>query len=386
VVNIPYHAHLGTPDSDDFNVFPGFKATFQEGMTYDQAKKKCRPILDHIYNVWGRRGLNNHRFLLECIVKPIRELIRNEIFLTLIGEEGCGKSCIFEFLEKFVCGKDLFLTVCGLESITRNFNSALAGKLFVFIDEAANMKAEKAISANEMERMKKLITGSTIQIEPKGKDTYIIDNYLSPILGTNNKLAVRWDGAARRAQAETCETLNNFHLFTSLTPKQYFNELYSHFTQEMGDAFYTFCVLSKPFCDLRAPHVSDTLREIKEESKPLIHTFFRDVFESGEFSMSKDIEIEIEDNDEEVSKEVYIRTARLYRRYEKWHKITNNGKLWSMDAFTKYAKTYPGLEHIPKKQIAGVKCSRFKVNKSLHENITVIVDKAMTPLLDFLSS
>ena len=119
------------------------------------------------------------------IVKPH---IKTKVFVFLFSKQGYGKSTITSFLTNYIFGENHSLTTSGLDSVTGKFNSLLAGKVVVNVEELPSTQEQ---FHNQFDKMKHLISGNTINIEPKGKEHYEIRNYSNFIGCGNNRHALK---------------------------------------------------------------------------------------------------------------------------------------------------------------------------------------------------
>jgi len=105
--------------------------------------------------------------------------------LYLKSIEGVGKSTLTEFFAKFVIGPDLTL-VSGSGPLKVRFNEPLANKLLVIFEELETFSFNdwQLVSA----KLKRYATGALIQIHPKGKPEYTLDNINNYIINSNMSL------------------------------------------------------------------------------------------------------------------------------------------------------------------------------------------------------
>ena len=100
--------------------------------------------------------------------------------IAIRGGPGDGKSIICEQLMSRILG-DMLLRVANQRIILGDFNESLTGKLLTVLEEAA-FAGDKAA----FDRMKEMITGATVHINPKFKAPITIDNYSRLILISNH--------------------------------------------------------------------------------------------------------------------------------------------------------------------------------------------------------
>ncbi len=103
--------------------------------------------------------------------------------VVLQGKQGTGKGCLVNQFEYFLGGH--FLHIASQKQLTGNFNNHLKNALMVFCDEGywAGSKSDEGM-------LKALITEPSFQIEPKGKDSFPVKNFVNLIIASNNKWVV----------------------------------------------------------------------------------------------------------------------------------------------------------------------------------------------------
>lgn len=103
--------------------------------------------------------------------------------VVLQGKQGTGKGCLVNQFENFLGSH--FLHVASQKQLTGNFNNHLKNALMVFCDEGywAGSKSDEGM-------LKALITEPSFQIEPKGKDSFPVKNFVNLIIASNNKWVI----------------------------------------------------------------------------------------------------------------------------------------------------------------------------------------------------
>ena len=342
VVCEPYHLDLVHPSKlncSKLNIFKGFKAKFRKDLSIDDCEKICKPLLDHLYESVCNGDESTYKRFLEHIFYPIRELVKSEVMVSIIGPQGLGKTILFDFLEKYVFGENLLHQVAGLDAITGKFNSLIEGKLFICINETHQAGSAKGISLKQTEILKEIITGSNVNIEPKTKDIIKVKNCSSLFLTSNNDQPIIVAKDDRR----------NFIIKTSTVVKPlsfYKNLAKIIMTQEFGDAFYTLARKSPSFCDIKDVPFNEAKMEVIKASRPRAFDFFSSIFEESTTQIPR-TDLHVSDN------QIYWAVKDAYILYTRWHKETNNGELWNAIRFSKVLKSYNGLEHIDRKRLNG---------------------------------
>ena len=229
----PYHRDRCPSPSNQFNIFEGFQANyvvnaFIEGTTNYE---KIIPLLNHIYVVWANKNDKFYHYILSWLAYPLRYLTKSKIVVMIKGKQGAGKSVIFDFMTRFIYGPHASLTVSGLDSVMGRFNGHLMGKLLVCVDETAI--ADKKQFIQDFDKFKNQITGSTLEIERKGQDKFVVKNICNYAI-TSNHNGIKVEQGDRRY---FCIESSDIYVGN----KDYFDNLIaSCFNQECGDIFYTY--------------------------------------------------------------------------------------------------------------------------------------------------
>ncbi len=375
IVNDPYHFDIGNKDLRTLNTFPGFKARLVPNMTLEEAKIICAPMLDHIFYVWADRDIILYLYLMEWLARPIRDLTRTNIMLSIVGKQGCGKSIVFDFLRDFVIGDKVCLTITGgLSDITGNFNEMLPGTIIAQIDETATAGQPQGLSLSQYEILKTLTTNDVILIKEKYKNARNVKNYCSfAITSNNSQPVIVVDGDRRNAIIECSD-----HLIGNW---KYFENLANEFPK-MGNEFYTLLRLWPNNINLKKIPNTNARQIAIEESKLQGNGFFNEyILDGSEAIDSQFIHFKRSWKNTVDEKRVFILSDDLYDYYKGWHTKTNNGKLWSSCKFIKEAKTCKGLIHHSKFIVDIIKTQKsyFEI-PSEYNNIVKIAISRYSPL------
>jgi len=357
-----------------FNIFPGFRAklipigdrTPTEHASY--CASKCRLLLEHIAHIWAYNNKHLYKYILSWFQQPLKYLKKTEIMMVLLGDEGCGKSIIFDFLRDFLTGPAITGCVALLDEITGKYNPLMANKMFMLIDESANKGENIGKVRYDTERMKHYITGSVITIEEKFKTALELTNNTSFALASNNEQPVSISPLDRRHFINKC---NNQHLGN----REYFKTLSEHLNQECADAFYTYLQLCNWDINiLDIPQTEARLNCIKA-SKAVGSAFFEDVV-SGAHPLPWNKIVSIDGLPA-------IKKDDFYESFKKWHEKTNNGLKWSDNNFCKEAKACKYFLHKPdyRGMVSGKKGERGTYYIFLSEHCTdikIFLDKGQT--------
>ena len=109
---------------------------------------------------------------------------RPTVAIVLRGNQGTGKSAFGYMIGRLLGAskttQGYFTSVATIDRLTGKFNSQLANKLAIFVEELELTKSRSMENA-----LKSLITDPTITIEPKGREPYVEQNY-ARIFGATN--------------------------------------------------------------------------------------------------------------------------------------------------------------------------------------------------------
>lgn len=172
-------------NEDEYNLWTGF--TFEPTEHGD-----CSLFLDHIRaNICNGNAEHFHWvmcWMADLIQRPGR---KPGVALVLRGGEGTGKGVFADMFGELISRH--YMAITNPEHIVGRFNSHLANKILVFMDEAAcsGDKKNQGIIYG-------LVTEPTAAIELKGKDVAPVQNFLRLILSSNHNWMVPANIDARR--------------------------------------------------------------------------------------------------------------------------------------------------------------------------------------------
>lgn len=177
-----------------------------------------QPILDHIKIVWA----NNDELLYKYILSYFHNMLKNpserlQIAMVILGQMGCGKSIICEYMLKHIFGEYCGVKTQGMKRLLSKFQGILENKIMVIIEEPTQLKQENL--SEYTEAMKDFITTLKLIIEKKCVDQYQIDVYHNIIITCNDLKGINVSNHDRRYFIIECSEkfLNNFEYFENLT-------------------------------------------------------------------------------------------------------------------------------------------------------------------------
>ena len=163
----------GTVKATEYNLFRGM-------LIAPDPSGSCSLFHDLIKEVWAQGNPDIYEWVIEYLFHIIaRPGERIGTSIAIRGDYGDGKSIVFKRLQTIL--GDMLLTVANQNLILGEYNEALLGKLVTVLEEAAFAKDKQAF-----DRLKELITGETVVINPKFKAPIAVENYSRMFLISNH--------------------------------------------------------------------------------------------------------------------------------------------------------------------------------------------------------
>jgi hypothetical protein len=151
-------------------------------------------LLDNVCS--GNRGW--YRYLLNWFADFVQRPGRLPgVAVVLRGDEGVGKTCVFDYLAKMFPREHTVLVATN-RGFTGNFNAHLEGRVLALADEAFFAKDRSVVGA-----LQSMITSPRQLIERRGIDAYEIENCLHLIIASNNEQVIH---AAKKHDATSFST------------------------------------------------------------------------------------------------------------------------------------------------------------------------------------
>lgn len=168
------------PSSKNKNVSPEAYNLFS-GFYVEADPSGCYDLLKDLFNdVWVQGNAELQEWVLEWFMHPLKfPGDKVDTALAIRGHVGDGKSIVTEKLMAPIYG-EMLLRVANQNLILGDYNEAMAGKLMVALEEAAFAGDRKAFN-----KMKEVITGDTILINPKHKAPITLDNFTRLLVISN---------------------------------------------------------------------------------------------------------------------------------------------------------------------------------------------------------
>ena len=205
VVFAPYPmGHPYAPRHNMLNLHTGWAWSYEE--IREVYMNAGPPVLNraelfqrHIYDILCNQDKEKFQYLMAFIACKIRRpWFRPDACLIFTGNEGNGKSCVFDRLIRFAgqCG-----TKCtNIEQMMGSFNHEYKNKLLIFLDEAS---WQGNIKFNSM--LKNFITSDVSTSEQKYRDREVTVNYAALIMCSNDPIVIKQGENARRYAFFPCK-------------------------------------------------------------------------------------------------------------------------------------------------------------------------------------
>ena len=270
---------------------------------------------------------------------------QDSIILVLRGKGGVdqvvcvwsfNRYILINFLHDFVFGPVLAATTNEMSDIVGKFNSLIAGRLFINLDEARSIDGADSYHA-VFDKMKNIITEPTTCLELKGVNVIKMQSYCNFIITTNNERPVKLEKYDMRYALFTCGEMH-------FQDRPYFDEFAKVImNQEAGNHFLTYLLgYAKGNIDI-IPE-TELRKELMQACRPKAENFF-EALKCKEVSVMYDIK-----------DKHFITITSLYHAYKNWCKDNGQKELPNDQYFGKMATKNLGESvrcSINKKQVRG---------------------------------
>ena len=212
---------------DSFNVWSGFQSHI---IDVKEPSEGFKLICSMIMENWANDNVDNYNYIISWLAGLVNVKDINKIALLMISPQGCGKGTLIEFLE-YILRKINIVSLVGITKVVDKFNTILQGKRLICINEMSSTKDE---FRSNFDKMKSYITDPTLIIEPKGINSYSVDNISNFIMFSNHRDSVIVEQSDRRYAIFEMSTryMNNNDYFGNIRDKC--------FNQDVADEFYTY--------------------------------------------------------------------------------------------------------------------------------------------------
>jgi len=169
-----------------FNLFDGFWVNSIEKTNEDKKQKYINLFKKHIHYL-SNEDETTKKFVTQWVAHLLLNTHKKStICLVIQGEEGGGKTSLYELIGKMMQNENLdkycYMTADPQNTIFDKFNDVLLNKLLVNINEPEYNDFKK-----NFDKFKCMITDKSLGIESKGQPKLSIQNHATYILTTNNE-------------------------------------------------------------------------------------------------------------------------------------------------------------------------------------------------------
>lgn len=146
---------------------------------------EVQPFLDYVFEILCNRDEQARDWVMAWLADILQKPAEKPgTSLVLIGVMGAGKSFLGERVMGPIIGDAHYAMIDSIGRLTNNFNTILDNKLFIQCDESVHSYQRE--TAN---KLKGLITSATVEIEPKGVNSYSKPNHIHMLFTSNNETA-----------------------------------------------------------------------------------------------------------------------------------------------------------------------------------------------------
>ena len=164
----------GTVAADEYNLYRGM-------LVEPDPSGSCSLLYELFHDVWAQGDQTITDWVIEwfmhIIAYPGHKV---DTSIAIRGGSGDGKSIVKKLMSTIL--GDMVLPVANHRMVVGDFNEAIMGKLITVLEEAA-FAGDKAA----FDKMKELITGDKVLINPKFKAPITVDNYSRLIVISNHE-------------------------------------------------------------------------------------------------------------------------------------------------------------------------------------------------------
>lgn len=178
--NAFYKRFISRPSNTNYQQNINGYYNMYEELSYKPEEGKWEHIHELLNHIFGADGTEQYEMALDYLQLLYQRPHQILPVICLVSKEsGTGKTSFLNMLKYMFEGN---CVIGGNDLITTNFNSAMAGKLVIGIDETS-LGENQAIT----EKIKMLATTEKVLIEAKGKDKIEMDNFAKFVLCSNSE-------------------------------------------------------------------------------------------------------------------------------------------------------------------------------------------------------
>ncbi|KAI9099360.1 hypothetical protein DFS34DRAFT_649083 [Phlyctochytrium arcticum] len=217
--------YIGDKPGLELNMFRGFKAKLLD--SYDP--EIIKPVQNHMFEVFydckNEQMEYGERWFASFLQKPYR---KTEVSPAIHGDQGTGKSLLFEWFGKEIIRMDHYLYVNTIDDLCGQFTGLCTGKIFTIGDEVLWSNGHKNNSI-----MKSKISQEMQKLELKGVDPVMIGDFNNYLFLSNDDDCVKVEKSDRRYWV--LHTSSKY-----IGNREYFRKLRGTLTEETANHYYTY--------------------------------------------------------------------------------------------------------------------------------------------------
>lgn len=188
-----------------YNLFKGFKNDDENVEPIDENNSMFFKILKHICSVEPETYEYMKALISHIIQKPYMKTNVGVILYSNL--KGVGKDSLINGMNKLI-GDEYYAYFNNIEDITKNFNSHLVNRFLIYSDEI-DARARKVA-----DKIKSVITRTKVNLEKKGIDPILLNDYSNWWFSTNHKNSFKnEEGDRRNLMIECPEIIPNKEFF-----------------------------------------------------------------------------------------------------------------------------------------------------------------------------
>lgn len=254
----------------DYNEYYGLKYE-REHVKDVLPLEETASFFEHIKKRWCKNDLKLYKYVLDWFATIVQKPgYKMKSAIVLKGLERCGKGIIVQII-KDILGSNLFYHPSSANEIIGQFNSGVANKLFIFLDELSwggNKEAEGVF--------KKFITESTIEINAKFEHPYTYNNCINVIIASNKDWVVPVGYTSTRWQV--IEVSEELSYMSAVEKRPIIKSILDTPIDRLAKFFYERDITDFDYTDIIH---TEALEEQKAFSMTLIQKWYVDIINTG---------------------------------------------------------------------------------------------------------
>lgn len=288
-----------------FNLWKGPAHPMIEDYDMDSAEMRLKPFLNHIKSILCDGNSECYEYVIKWCANAVQNPGNpNRVALVLQGDQGCGKG-VFVQMFKDVVGEQYFYQVMDQANglLGKFAPEGMESCLMCFVDEAffpGHM--------GDVQKIKKLITETTRDIEKKYGARTVFKNFTNYIFASNGDYVVNFDPQERRFLVLKCN--NRYSGVSNEETINYFSSLRGTSIEDLAQ--YLYRVNLTGFNPRQFPRTLGNKQQ-KQYTLGPIGQWLEKILTDGELEGLLN-----------AADKRRLFPHTLFSNYQDWHKSTNN--------------------------------------------------------------